>query len=228
MKDRGDSLFNQKLNIKKDGVYKIEEKINLSEGRFNGYLKHSNVVMKSVVVYTGPKMTGEKIETFYLSKPEEATWRTLIKVFSETPAVYINYETPGDQVDAQDINRLQEGVTNNIGTLSEKVDKVEGKELSDENYTAIEKSKLATVEDEANNYKHPATHSAEIILENKNKRFVTDEEKTRWDADDGDMKKSTYDTSSSGVVDNAEKLGGKLPDEFMKAGPLTWNNLKGE
>lgn len=30
----------------------------------------------------------------------------------------------------------------------------------------------------------------------------------------GDMKKADYDTNDNGVVDNAERLGGKLPDEY--------------
>lgn len=43
--------------------------------------------------------------------------------------------------------------------LSDKVDKVAGKGLSTEDYTTVEKSKLATIADGANNYTHPATHS---------------------------------------------------------------------
>ena len=44
------------------------------------------------------------------------------------------------------------------------------------------------------------------------------------------MYKSVYDKNNNGKVDiaeNAEKLGGKLPNEYMKAGPLTCNDLKG-
>ncbi len=44
------------------------------------------------------------------------------------------------------------------------------------------------------------------------------------------MNKSVYDKNNNGKVDiaeNAEKLGGKPPDKFMKAAPVTWNDLKG-
>lgn len=34
---------------------------------------------------------------------------------------------------------------------------------------------------------------------------------------EGDMKKSVYDTNNNGTVDNAEKLGGKLPTDFAAA-----------
>ena len=37
----------------------------------------------------------------------------------------------------------------------------------------------------------------------------------------GDMLKSTYDTNGNGIVDNAEKLGGKAPSEYADAGSLT-------
>ena len=37
----------------------------------------------------------------------------------------------------------------------------------------------------------------------------------------GDMLKSTYDTNGNGIVDNAERLGGKAPAEYADAGSLT-------
>ena len=49
--------------------------------------------------------------------------------------------------------------------LSGKVDKVTGKQLSTEDYTTLEKEKLANIEAEANKYVHPATHPLSIIDE---------------------------------------------------------------
>lgn len=66
--------------------------------------------------------------------------------------------------------------------LAKKIDKVAGKGLSDENYTLAEKSKLAEIEEKANKYTHPSTHSANIIIENENKRFVSDAERANWNA----------------------------------------------
>ncbi len=45
-----------------------------------------------------------------------------------------------------------------------KVDKVSGKQLSAEDYTTTEKTKLANIEYGANNYKHPATHPVDMIV----------------------------------------------------------------
>lgn len=44
-----------------------------------------------------------------------------------------------------------------------KVDKVDGKGLSSNDYTTIEKNKLSTIEQSANNYTHPASHPVAII-----------------------------------------------------------------
>lgn len=49
--------------------------------------------------------------------------------------------------------------------LSLKVDVQDGKRLSTEDYTTSEKTKLANVEDNANYYVHPSTHSTGMVLE---------------------------------------------------------------
>lgn len=64
--------------------------------------------------------------------------------------------------------------------IGNKVDKVEGKGLSTEDYTTEEKTKLAGVAANANNYVHPSTHEASVIAEDSTHRFVTDAEKTTW------------------------------------------------
>ena len=66
--------------------------------------------------------------------------------------------------------------------LNSKVDKVAGKQLSTEDYTSAEKTKLASVEEGANAYTHPDNHPASIIAQDADNRFVTDDEKTTWNA----------------------------------------------
>lgn len=344
-------MFVEKLNIKQEGVYLLEDVVTITEGKWEGALSHDNVDHESITIYTGPKLTGDRVENFYISTPSKTPWRTELKIFSDEPEVYIAYESTGDQVDADDINLLQDSVestvsnlneykeandasvgsltdratnledtrakktyvdtelnkvyskeqvytkeevlnkvreligtapealdtlgkladaldndpnfaTNIINLLAGKVDVIDGKSLSDENYSLIEKNKLAGIEAKANNYSHPATHSANIIVENTSKRFVTDAEraeiakvKDKANAADvptknsqltndrnfitqselgtagyGDMSKSTYDKNNNGkvdIADNADRFGGKLPSQYMKVGPLTWNDLKG-
>jgi hypothetical protein len=48
-------------------------------------------------------------------------------------------------------------------TVGNKVDKVVGKQLSTEDYTTTEKTKLSNIADYANNYIHPSTHSVAMI-----------------------------------------------------------------
>lgn len=102
--------FIEKLN-KANTVYVIQdEELILENGVFEGELAHDNVKNDSVMVFTGPKMSGERIENFFLSIPSNAPWKRIIKVFSNAPKVYVTYETTGDQVEADDINAVQNSI----------------------------------------------------------------------------------------------------------------------
>lgn len=59
-----------------------------------------------------------------------------------------------------------------------KVDKVEGKGLSSNDFTNVEKQKLSTLQ----NYVHPDKHDATMITESATKRFVSDAEKSNWNS----------------------------------------------
>lgn len=69
-----------------------------------------------------------------------------------------------------------------IKYLAAKVDKVEGKQLSTEDYSTADKVKLLGIEAEANNYSHPSTHPATMIVEDTSRRFASDSEKAAWNA----------------------------------------------
>jgi len=81
-----------------------------------------------------------------------------------------------------------EGLNNNFDVIDEELNKLEeanvkaeaGKGLSSNDFTDAEKSKLAGVAANANNYVHPANHSASVIVQDANNRFVTDAEKGAW------------------------------------------------
>ncbi|WP_432406742.1 hypothetical protein [Wukongibacter sp. M2B1] len=101
--------FIQKLN-KRDEGYVIEEDITIVDGVFEGLLAHDNIKDSSINVYTGSQYTGEKIDSFIISIPSETPWKRIIKIFTSNPKVYVIYETTGDQVEAEDINRLQDSI----------------------------------------------------------------------------------------------------------------------
>ena len=91
--------------------------------------------------------------------------------------------------------------------IGQKVDKVAGKGLSTEDYTSEEKAKLAGVAAGANNYQHPATHPASVIVQDSTHRFVTDTEKTTWN---GKASTAVATQSANGLMSAADKK--KLDD----------------
>lgn len=87
-------------------------------------------------------------------------------------------------------SHAQSDITGLSTALGNKVDKVEGKGLSTEDYTSTEKTKLANIEDSANNYTHPPTHPASMITDlptgKKVARFVVGISTAGWTAADCD------------------------------------------
>lgn len=66
--------------------------------------------------------------------------------------------------------------------IGNKVDKADGMGLSSNDYTSAEKTKLAGIATGANNYTHPSSHAASMITQDSTHRFVTDAEKSTWNA----------------------------------------------
>lgn len=76
-----------------------------------------------------------------------------------------------------DLDALQENI---LELDNNKVEKINGKTLSTNDFTNEEKNKLANIEAEANKYVHPSSHPASMITETSSKRFVSDSEKEKW------------------------------------------------
>ncbi|KAJ51101.1 hypothetical protein BD780_000223 [Clostridium tetanomorphum] len=96
-----------------------------------------------------------------------------------------------------------------MNLLSSKVDKIQGKNLSSEDYTLLEKRKLAAIQDNANNYIHPSTHPSSMITGLHYVAFSGDYNSLR-----------NKPTSLPPAQHNHD-------DTYMKKGSVTWNNLKG-
>lgn len=104
--------FREKLNKKQDNsTYVIEEQLQLEDGKYEGPLAHDNINNSTLRVYTGSRLAGDEITDYIVSVPAESPWRRWIKIFAGVSTVYVSYETPGDIVEADDINALQEAVT---------------------------------------------------------------------------------------------------------------------
>ncbi|MEK5256994.1 hypothetical protein NST74_26405 [Paenibacillus sp. FSL F4-0125] len=104
-----------------------------------------------------------------------------------------------DIVDIADLNGNMDILDN---AVTSKVDKVTGKQLSTNDYTTAEKTKLAGVAAGATNYTHPATHPPAIIAQDASNRFVTDAEKTAWNAKAGT---AVATTATNGLMSAADK-----------------------
>ena len=74
---------------------------------------------------------------------------------------------------------LQDAVNAEAVITADKVDKVAGKQLSTEDYTTIEKTKLSGIAENANNYTHPANHSLDMITETTGLKVMTSAERTK-------------------------------------------------
>ena len=102
--------FVEKLNKVDGNVYVIEEEAHLTDGVYEAALEHDNINPATLAVFTGPKLTGERVQSYALSTPSLTPWKKVIRVYADVPVVFISYETDGDTVEAEDINRVQEDI----------------------------------------------------------------------------------------------------------------------
>ena len=112
------STFYEKLNKVDGNTYVVEEEIHLTNGVYEAELQHDNINEATFAVFTGPKLTGERLETYTLSMPSLAPWKRIVRVYADIPVVYISYETDGDTVEGGDINRVQDAIENTQEALN--------------------------------------------------------------------------------------------------------------
>ena len=97
------------------------------------------------------------------------------KIKLDTIEEYANNYIHPDDIDTRHVSDEQ---------ISRWDNKAEGKLVSiltDGLMSKEDKIKLDTIEDSANYYIHPETHSAVMIEEDETHRFITDEERVNWD-----------------------------------------------
>lgn len=142
--------FNEKLNRISGNVYTIEEEVIPVNGVYEAPLIHDNVTTSTINVYTGSKLTGDKINTISFSIPSLTPWKTIIKIFSNAPKLYISYEATGDQVEAEDINNLQDAVIETQESLNNEIDRaIDAEKVLTDNLN-IEISRAKSVENTLN------------------------------------------------------------------------------
>ncbi|WP_020620254.1 hypothetical protein [Paenibacillus daejeonensis] len=161
-------VFYERLNKNPTGnPYVIEEQLKVIDGSYNGPLRHDNINNQTIRVYTGPRLTGEQITNWTISVPSNTPWRRLIRIFSSEAEVYVTYETPGDTVEADDVNELQTAVTStqieverykssNDSLVSDTRQRLETAERSKSDQTYVD-SQLLTKADKATTYTREQT-----------------------------------------------------------------------
>ncbi|WP_455799016.1 hypothetical protein [Clostridium butyricum] len=150
--------FNSKLNKLDGNIYTIEEVINPIAGVYEKELAHDNVEVNTINIYTGSKLTGTKINTYTTSTPSLTPWKTIIKIFSTEPVLYITYETTGDTVESEDVNNLQDALNETQRALNAEIDR------------AVKKEKQ--IEIDLNNETVRATNAEGVISDNLDKEIL--------------------------------------------------------
>lgn len=149
-------VFTPKLNFVDGKVYSIEEQVTMPEsGVYEAELQHDNIDESTLRVYTGPQMTGDLVQTFTLSTPSLTPWKRIIRIHSAEPAVYISYQTEGDTVEADDVNRLQDEIYRTqsaVNTAERRVEEVKAgleEEMQglEENFQEITKPEIDALDD---------------------------------------------------------------------------------
>ena len=184
-------LYASDINHIEDGLVSLEEsKVDAIVGKglsTNDYTRAEKTKLAGIEdnanAYTHPathpaSMITETSEKRFVSDTEKAAWNAKATESFVTEAI-ANAQLNGGQGGSVDLSGYVTTTALNTA-LNEKVDKVSGKSLSTNDYTNAEKTKLAGIEANANNYTHPSSHPASIITETSEKRFVTDNEKATW------------------------------------------------
>ena len=184
-------LYASDINHIEDGLVSLEEsKVDAIVGKglsTNDYTRAEKTKLAGIEdnanACTHPathpaSMITETSEKRFVSDAEKASWNAKATESFVTEAI-ANAQLNGGQGGSVDLSGYVTTTALNTA-LNEKVDKVSGKSLSTNDYTNAEKTKLAGIEANANNYSHPSSHPASIITETSEKRFVTDNEKATW------------------------------------------------
>ena len=121
--------FYEKLNKVDGKIYVIEEEIRMPKnGVYEAPLMHDNITVSTLNVYTGPKLTGKRVQTYALTTPSLTPWKRIIRIQTEEPVVYLTYETDGDTVEAEDVNNLQDAVVKTQDEVNREADRAKAAE----------------------------------------------------------------------------------------------------
>lgn len=117
------SEFVTKYNKSETAIAVEEKHVMPDSGIYEAELEHDNVDEDTLQVNTGASLSGSSL-SYTLTSPSDETWKRIIHVETSQPTIYINYETTGDQVEADDVNNLQDAILDTqaaVNVLAEQV-----------------------------------------------------------------------------------------------------------
>lgn len=168
------------------------------------------------------KITSEKIEKWdnhnhnenYYTKNESYNKKEVDATISK-----VSLDIDNKLSEKSNKNHNHNGIYSDIGhSHTDYVTKVDGKVLSSNDYTNEDKNKLKGLE----NYNHPATHNASMIVEDASHRFVTDIEKGKWGSKaEADHNHNTLYASKANEHTHSNKAS---IDKVTEAKILSWDS----
>ncbi|MGN2347339.1 hypothetical protein ACTFH7_02305 [Clostridium cagae] len=218
------SKFNEKFNKIEGNTYVIEEKIELNNESYERELVHDNINVKTLNIYTGSKLTGDKIETYSTSTPSLTPWKTIIKIFSKVTPLYISYETVGDQAEADDINKLQNSVNLTQEELNNEIDRATNAEKALTDNMNTTNSKLTNEVDRAEKAEEILTKS--INNEISRAKSIEDDIKSKLNEEINRSKKEDENLGSN--IDTTNINLANEVNRSKEAEQIISNNLANE
>lgn len=164
--DKSDTYTKAQVDAKLSGVYKVKR-----SSTFEALPKDNNVVGDVYNITNAFNLGGKHYDAGTNVVWTEDGWDALSGSF-DTTAIEGSIQEVADNLAQEILDRTQADTTinDNISSLNsnitqlqtQKVDKVEGKGLSTNDYTTPEKNKLAAIEAEANKYVLPAATASAL------------------------------------------------------------------
>lgn len=164
--DKSDTYTKAQVDAKLSGAYKVK-----GSSTFEALPKDNNVVGDVYNITNAFNLGGKHYDAGTNVVWTEDGWDALSGSF-DTTAIEGSIQEVADGLAQEILDRTQADTTinNNVSSLNsnitqlqaQKVDKVEGKGLSTNDYTTPEKNKLAAIEAEANKYVLPAATASAL------------------------------------------------------------------
>lgn len=146
------------------------------------------------------KYTKSEVDNLFSSLETNTDWKESVSTFADIARIYPKPDN-GWTVNVKDSNiTYRYSGTAWIAISANAIPKVTT--AVDGLMTKEDKTKLNNIADRANNYTHPAAHSADIITPDATHRFVTDVEKSNWNGKAGT---GTATQSANGLMAAADK-----------------------